>query len=50
VPDRPGLGRAQSLAGLNRAWTGLGLVPFKVVNPIVLALIYLITIVPIGLM
>jgi hypothetical protein len=38
VPDRPGLGRAQSLAGLNRAWTRLGLVPFKLVNPIVLGL------------
>jgi hypothetical protein len=42
--------RARSLAGLNRAWTRLGLVLFKVVNPVVLALIYLITIVPIGLM
>jgi hypothetical protein len=41
--------RAQSLAGLNRAWTRLGLVLFKVVNPVVLGLIYLITIVPIGL-
>jgi hypothetical protein len=41
--------RAQSLSGLNRAWTRLGLVLFKVVNPVVLALIYLITIVPIGL-
>jgi Saxitoxin biosynthesis operon protein SxtJ len=42
--------RAQSLSGLNRAWTRLGLVLFKVVNPVVLALIYLITIVPIGLL
>jgi hypothetical protein len=41
--------RAQSLSGLNRAWTRLGLVLFKVVNPVVLGLIYLITIVPIGL-
>jgi hypothetical protein len=41
--------RAQSLAGLNRAWTKLGLLLFKVVNPVVLALIYLVTIVPIGL-
>ena len=30
--------RAQSLAGLNRAWTRLGLLLFKVVNPIVLIL------------
>jgi hypothetical protein len=42
--------RAQTLSGLNRAWTRLGLVLFKVVNPVVLALIYLITIVPIGLL
>jgi hypothetical protein len=41
--------RAQSLAGLNRAWTRLGLLLFKVVNPVVLALIYVVTIVPIGL-
>jgi hypothetical protein len=40
---------AQSLAGLNRAWTRLGLLLFKVVNPVVLVLIYLVTIVPIGL-
>jgi hypothetical protein len=38
------------LAPLNRAWTGLGLVLFKVVNPVVLGLIYLSTIVPIGLL
>jgi hypothetical protein len=37
------------LAMLNRAWTKLGLILFKVVNPIVLGLIYLTTIVPIGL-
>jgi hypothetical protein len=37
------------LAPLNRAWTGLGLLLFKVVNPVVLGLIYLTTIVPIGL-
>lgn len=41
--------RAQTLAGLNRAWTRLGLILFKVVNPVVLGLIYLTTIVPIGL-
>jgi hypothetical protein len=41
--------RAQSLARLNRAWTALGLILFKVVNPIVLGLIFLTTILPIGL-
>jgi hypothetical protein len=40
---------AQSLAALNRSWTKLGLLMFKVVNPVVLGLIYLTTIVPIGL-
>jgi hypothetical protein len=38
------------LAPLNRAWTGLGLILFKVVNPVVLGLIYLTAIVPIGLL
>ena len=38
------------LAPLNRAWTRLGLLLFKVVNPVVLGLIYLTTIVPIGLL
>jgi hypothetical protein len=38
------------LAPLNRAWTRLGLILFKVVNPVVLGLIYLTTIVPIGLL
>lgn len=37
------------LAFLNRAWTKLGLIMFKVVNPVVLALMYVVTIVPIGL-
>lgn len=37
------------LAPLNRAWTRLGIVMSKVVNPIVLALIFLTTVVPIGL-
>lgn len=37
------------LAPLNRGWTKLGLLLFKVVNPIVLGLIFLVTIVPIGL-
>jgi hypothetical protein len=38
------------LAPLNRAWTRLGLLLFKVVNPLVLGLIYLTTVVPIGLL
>jgi hypothetical protein len=38
------------LAPLNRAWTRLGLILFKVVNPVVLGLIYLTTVVPIGLL
>jgi hypothetical protein len=45
-----GLVAAARLAPLNRAWTRLGLLLFKVVNPLVLGLIYLTTIVPIGLL
>ena len=37
------------LAPLNRAWTRLGLLLFKVVNPIVMLLIFATSIVPIGL-
>lgn len=37
------------LRPLNTAWTKLGLILFKVVNPVVLGLIFLLTIVPIGL-
>lgn len=44
-----GLIAPATLAPLNRGWTKLGLLLFKVVNPIVLALIFLVTIVPIGL-
>jgi hypothetical protein len=44
-----GLVAPASLAVLNRAWMKLGLIMFKVVNPIVLALMYVTTIVPIGL-
>jgi hypothetical protein len=44
-----GLAAPERLAPLNRAWTRLGLILFKVVNPVVLGLIYLTTIVPIGL-
>jgi hypothetical protein len=43
-----GLAAHARLAPLNRAWTRLGLVLFKVVNPVVLGVIYLSTIVPIG--
>ena len=45
-----GLVAPARLAALNRAWTGLGLLLFKVVNPVVLALIFLTTVVPIGLL
>jgi hypothetical protein len=45
-----GLVAPARLAPLNRAWTSLGLLLFKVVNPIVLGLIYLTAIVPIGLL
>jgi hypothetical protein len=45
-----GLVAPARLAPLNRAWTRLGLLLFKVVNPVVLGLIYLSTIVPIGLL
>jgi len=45
-----GLAAPAILAPLNRAWTKLGLLLFKVVNPIVLGLIFLVTIVPIGLL
>ena len=37
-----------ALAPLNKAWTKLGLVMFKVINPIIMFLIYVSTIVPIG--
>lgn len=37
-----------SLGGLHRAWIKLGLVLFKVVNPVVLGVIYVTTVVPIG--
>ena len=44
-----GLVAPARLAPLNRAWTALGLLLFKVVNPVALGMIYLTTIVPIGL-
>jgi Saxitoxin biosynthesis operon protein SxtJ len=45
-----GLIAAARLAPLNRAWTKLGLILFKVVNPVVLGLIYIAGIMPIGLL
>lgn len=45
-----GLTVPRSLAGLHRAWIKLGLVMFKVVNPVVLGVVYLTTVVPIGLL
>lgn len=44
-----GLVAPAPLAPLNRAWTRLGLLLFKVVNPVVMFLIYATTVVPIGL-
>ena len=41
--------RPRLLAPLNRAWTRLGLAMHRVVNPVVLALIFGLTIVPTGL-
>lgn len=42
---------APSLLGpLNKAWTKLGLLLFTIVNPIVLGVIFLLTILPIGLL
>jgi predicted membrane metal-binding protein len=38
------------LAPFNRAWMKLGLLLFKVVNPVVMFLLFAITIVPIGLL
>ncbi len=36
------------LTPLNKAWTKLGFLMFKIVNPIIMLLIYALTIVPIG--
>jgi hypothetical protein len=44
-----GLLAAYLLAPLNRAWTTVGLLLFKVVNPMVMLLIYIVAIVPMGL-
>lgn len=43
-----GLAVPAVLAPLNKGWTKLGLLLFKIVNPIVLGLIFLVTIIPIG--
>jgi Na+/H+ antiporter NhaB len=43
-----GLTAAHRLAPLNRAWTRLGLVLFKVVSPVVLLLLYATVFVPVG--
>jgi hypothetical protein len=45
-----GLVAPRSLGVLNRAWMKLGLLMFKVVNPVVLVLIYGVAMVPIGLL
>jgi hypothetical protein len=44
-----GLVAPAALAPLNRAWTRLGLVLFKIVNPVVMFLIWATTVVPTGL-
>ncbi len=45
-----GLAAPKSLSGLHHAWVKLGLIMFRVMNPIVLALIYVVVIVPVGLL
>jgi len=45
-----GLVAPSVLAPLNKGWIKLGLLLFKIVNPIVLGLIFLLTILPIGLL
>ncbi len=44
------MSRPALLAPANRAWTRLGLILHKIVNPVVLGLIFLTTILPIGLL
>ena len=44
-----GLVAPRSLSGLNRAWTRLGLILFRVVNPVVLGLVYFVVLMPLGL-
>lgn len=38
------------LAPLNRAWTRFGLLLYRVVNPVIMALLFYVTVVPIGLL
>lgn len=45
-----GLVYPKILAPLNKAWTKLGFLMFKIVNPIIMFFVYAITIVPIGLL
>ncbi len=45
-----GLVAPTRLSGLHHAWVKLGLLMFRVVNPVVLALIYAVVIVPVGLL
>jgi hypothetical protein len=45
-----GLLAPRSLSGLNRAWTKLGLILFRIVNPVVLGLVYFVVVVPLGLL
>jgi hypothetical protein len=45
-----GLWRPALLAPLNRLWLKLGLVLYKIVNPVVMALIFVTTIVPVGIL
>ena len=45
-----GLVAPGTLRPLNKAWTKLGLLLFVIVNPIVLGLIFVLTIIPIGLL
>jgi hypothetical protein len=44
------LWRPAVLAPLNRAWLRLGLVLYRVVNPVVMAILFYLTILPIGLL
>jgi hypothetical protein len=43
------LWRPDALSGLNRAWLRFGLVLHRIVNPVVMAFLFYVTILPIGL-
>jgi hypothetical protein len=49
LPMNLALIRPRLLAPLNRLWTKLGLLMFHVVNPVVMLLLFIVTIVPAGL-